>query len=53
MDDVNIEAKTQFYSKIESESLETLDVGNREISTLFGMTCDGLDVIAKNASVPS
>lgn len=52
MDDVSLENKEQFYSKIESDSLEPCGIGERQISTLFGMTCDGMDVIAKSAFVP-
>ncbi len=52
MDDVSLEAKSQFYSKIESGCLERSEIGEKKISTLFGMTCDGMDVIAKNAFVP-
>jgi diaminopimelate decarboxylase len=28
-------------------------LGDNEISTLFGMTCDGMDIIAKSMGVPS
>ena len=52
MDDVILEGKSQFYSKVSSESLEISGISEKQVSTLFGMTCDGIDVIAKNAFVP-
>jgi diaminopimelate decarboxylase len=52
MDDVSLEGKNQFYSKVGYESLERSEICEKKISTLFGMTCDGMDVIAKNAFVP-
>lgn len=30
-----------------------MSMGQSEDSTLFGMTCDGMDIIAKNMGVPS
>lgn len=52
MDGVSFENSNQFYSKVESDG-RIVDVGKTENSTLFGMTCDGLDVITKNIQVPS
>lgn len=51
MDGVSFEAKNQFYSKVDYE-LEQREICERQVSTLFGMTCDGMDVIAQNAYVP-
>ena len=50
MDGVSFENTDQFYSKLQNkESSSAFETTN---STLFGMTCDGMDIIAKNISIP-
>lgn len=50
MDGVSFDDSEQFYSKINNGSVSNItEVRN---STLYGMTCDGLDVISKNLAVP-
>jgi diaminopimelate decarboxylase len=47
MDGVTFENSTdQFYSCLDKGS--NMPVGDTTASTLFGMTCDGMDVITKN-----
>lgn len=50
MDDVSFDGQEQFYSKIQDGKIGQLS----EIkgATIFGMTCDGMDVISKNLKVP-
>lgn len=50
MDGINFEGSDQFYSKILNRNVEPLMP--KVDSTLFGMTCDGMDVISKNIGVP-
>jgi diaminopimelate decarboxylase len=53
MDGVTFENSTnQFYSKISAQNTEEESMGKMENSSLFGMTCDGLDIITKNLEVP-
>ena len=52
MDAISFENSTdQFYSKIDENDQPTaiLEQAN---STIMGMTCDGMDIIAKNMSIP-
>lgn len=52
MDGVSFENSKQFYSKVDSEgNIKSLNL--TENASLFGMTCDGLDVITKNIEVPT
>ena len=52
MDGVSFENNNdQFYMKVENSS--QAEVGRTEDSTLFGMTCDGMDIITKSILVPS
>lgn len=52
MDGVSFEnTNDQFYSKVCKN--ETTSLFETENSTLFGMTCDGMDIISKNIGVPS
>jgi diaminopimelate decarboxylase len=52
MDGVSFEgSNNQFYKALENG--KSIEVGSAEKSTLFGMTCDGMDVITKNMEVPS
>ncbi len=53
MDGVSFENEiSQFYSKIGSDT-EPSGIFESTNSTLFGMTCDGMDIIAKNLAVPT
>lgn len=53
MDSVSFENQTgQFYSKVDDNN-EPAGIYETKNSTLFGMTCDGLDIIAKNLAVPA
>lgn len=52
MDGVSFEDSKQFYSKIDSTG-NVSSLGSFENSTLFGMTCDGLDIITKNMQIPT
>jgi diaminopimelate decarboxylase len=53
MDGVSFEnSSNQFYYKIESENEEPSGIYETQNSTLFGMTCDGMDIITKNISTP-
>lgn len=52
MDGVSFEnSNDQFYNAIEEIGIKK-EIGLLEDATLFGMTCDGADIIAKNISVP-
>lgn len=52
MDGVSFEnSSDQFYSKID-ESKEPSAIFETKNSTLFGMTCDGMDIITKSISIP-
>jgi len=51
MDGISFENSTnQFYYGLEKGN--KIEVNQTEYSTLFGMTCDGMDVITKNIQVP-
>ena len=51
MDNVSFEGKSeQFYGKVVSG--EKAEIEGNETSKLFGMTCDGLDVIANSMEIP-
>lgn len=51
MDGVSFEnSNDQFYSKLSSAGHSSITEAKN--STLFGMTCDGMDIIAKNIGVP-
>ena len=53
MDGVSFEnEKGQFYTGLNDEG-HSFEMTNVQESTLFGMTCDGMDVIASNIGVPS
>jgi diaminopimelate decarboxylase len=53
MDGVSFENSTsQFYSKLDSETEEPSGIYETDNATLFGMTCDGMDIITKNINVP-
>lgn len=41
-------ASNQFYSKLAIETTEVGSVQKFKESTIFGITCDGLDVVARN-----
>jgi len=52
MDGISFEnSKDQFYYCLESGN--QMPIGDSTGSTLFGMTCDGMDVITKNIEVPT
>lgn len=51
MDGLSFENSDQFYGRIGANS-QAESLGDAENSSLFGMTCDGLDVIAKSLNVP-
>lgn len=52
MDGVSFEnSSDQFYSKIDSKK-EPSAIFETKNSTLFGMTCDGMDIITKSINVP-
>ena len=51
MDGVSFEnSEDQFYSKVDER--ETSGIFETRNSTLLGMTCDGMDIIAKSIQVP-
>lgn len=51
MDGVSFEnSNDQFYSKVSNN--EACSIFETKNSTLFGMTCDGMDIITKNLGVP-
>lgn len=51
MDGVSFEgSKDQFYGKVENSN--NVSLAEMETSKLFGMTCDGLDIIAKSLDAP-
>ena len=53
MDGVSFENQnSQFYSKVGNDK-EPSAIFESTNSTLFGMTCDGMDIIAKNLAVPT
>ncbi len=53
MDGVSFEdSTTQFYSVLNSETESSSSMGIMQAATLFGMTCDGLDIITQNIHVP-
>jgi hypothetical protein len=41
-------ASDQFYSKLDIETNQLASLSNFKQSTIFGITCDGLDVVASN-----
>jgi len=43
----------QFYAKLDRINNEPTAIFESRNSTLFGMTCDGMDIIANNISVPT
>lgn len=52
MDGVSFEnSSDQFYSKID-QNREPSAIFETRNSTLFGMTCDGMDIITKSINVP-
>jgi len=52
MDGVSFEnSADQFYSKVDGQS-EPSAIFEQRNSTILGMTCDGMDIIAKSISVP-
>ncbi len=52
MDGVSFEnASDQFYSRLEGREVSAIFEAKN--STLFGMTCDGMDIISKNIGVPA
>lgn len=52
MDGVSFEnSNDQFYSKV-TGNREASSIFETKNSTLFGMTCDGMDIITKNLGVP-
>lgn len=52
MDGISFEnSNDQFYSKID-KSKEVSGIFETRNSTLFGMTCDGMDIITKNINIP-
>lgn len=52
MDGVSFENEgNQFYTGLENN--EEIKINDLQDSTLFGMTCDGMDVIANSIKVPS
>lgn len=52
MDGVSFENSTdQFYSKIDEQRQPSAIFETRN-STLFGMTCDGMDIITKSINIP-
>jgi diaminopimelate decarboxylase len=52
MDGISFENSKQFYSKIDAEG-KVASLTSTENSSLFGMTCDGIDIITKNIEVPT
>jgi diaminopimelate decarboxylase len=54
MDGVSFENSTnQFYACLDSKSKEPSGIYETQNSTLFGMTCDGMDIITKSINVPN
>lgn len=52
MDGISFEnSNDQFYSKIDNGQ-EVSAIFETRSSTLFGMTCDGMDIITKSINVP-
>lgn len=51
MDGASFEEDSQFYRRLDSQQEASL--GCAKQSTLFGMTCDGMDIIASSLAVPS
>jgi len=51
MDGLSFENSDQFYGRLGADG-QIQGLGELEGSSLFGMTCDGLDVIAKSLPVP-
>ena len=51
MDGASFEEDSQFYRCLDGQKEQSL--GRAQKSTLFGMTCDGLDIISSNLAVPS
>jgi diaminopimelate decarboxylase len=52
MDGVSFEGNAnQFYLALNQG--QEMEIGQQENSTLFGMTCDGMDVITKSIAVPT
>jgi len=47
MDGVNFDNQNSFYDSWNSNGEKNFNVSNQK-SNLFGMTCDGRDIIAKN-----
>jgi len=52
MDGLSFEMQEQFYARVCPSVGRQEELGSMENSSLFGMTCDGLDVITKNLSIP-
>ncbi len=50
MDSVCFDNTDQFYSRIQNGNASL--ISEMKKSTLFGMTCDGLDIISNNINVP-
>lgn len=48
----NFDNAEQFYSRMDIGSSELRPMGATKDASVFGMTCCGLDVIARNPSVP-
>lgn len=51
MDGVNFDNQNSFYDSWNSNGEKNFNVSNQK-SNLFGMTCDGRDIIAKNFQTP-
>jgi ornithine decarboxylase len=51
MDNVNFDNTQQFYSKVYKGELGGLSEGRN--AALYGMTCDGLDVISRSLAMPT
>lgn len=50
MDGISFENSEQFYSQMQNGVIGQVEA--LQTSTVFGMTCDGMDVISKNLGVP-
>jgi ornithine decarboxylase len=50
MDNVCFDNTDQFYSRIQNGNASL--ISEMKKSTLFGMTCDGLDIISNNINAP-
>lgn len=50
MDGISFDDSEQFYSKIQDGNIDSISQVRK--STLFGMTCDGMDIISNNLGVP-